>query len=65
MQKKQQVSDKVLVIGGGMGGIRIALDLAIVKSIIKAHHGTIKVTSTIGKGTTFTVLLPCRGDSPA
>jgi signal transduction histidine kinase len=36
------------------------LGLAIVKSIVKAHHGTIKVTSTIGKGTTFTVLLPCR-----
>ncbi len=28
MQKQQQVSDKVLVIGGGMGGIRAALDLA-------------------------------------
>lgn len=28
MQKKQQLSDKVLVIGGGMGGIRTALDLA-------------------------------------
>lgn len=28
MQKKQHVSDKVLVIGGGMGGIRTALDLA-------------------------------------
>lgn len=39
------------------------LGLAIVKSIVKAHHGTIKVTSTIGKGTTFTVLLPCRRDS--
>lgn len=34
------------------------LGLAIVKSIIDAHHGTIKVESTLGQGTTFIVHLP-------
>ncbi len=34
------------------------LGLAIVKSIIDAHHGSIKVDSQPGHGTTFTVLLP-------
>ena len=34
------------------------LGLAIVKSIIESHHGKITVTSEVGKGTTFTVLLP-------
>jgi two-component system, OmpR family, phosphate regulon sensor histidine kinase PhoR len=34
------------------------LGLAIVKSIIESHHGKISVASEIGRGTTFTVLLP-------
>ena len=34
------------------------LGLAIVKSIIESHHGKISVTSEVGLGTTFTVLLP-------
>lgn len=35
------------------------LGLAIVKQIIQAHNGSIKVLSCPGKGTTFTVSLPC------
>ena len=34
------------------------LGLAIVKKIVDRHHGTIDVTSVVGQGTTFRVLLP-------
>lgn len=34
------------------------LGLAVVKSIVDAHHGKIKVESDEGKGSTFTVTLP-------
>ena len=38
---------------GGAG-----LGLAIVKEIAEAHGGTVRVTSTLGRGTIFTVTLP-------
>jgi len=39
---------------GGLG-----LGLYIVKEIVNAHQGTISIASELGKGTTFTVDLPC------
>ncbi len=38
--------------GQGMG-------LAVVLGVVRAHHGTLKVRSMPGRGTVFTILLPC------
>ena len=40
-----------------MGGI--GLGLAIVKHLARAHGGEVTVTSELGKGSTFTIELPC------
>ncbi|MBD3162290.1 MAG: PAS domain-containing protein [Candidatus Eisenbacteria bacterium] len=45
---------------GGTG-----LGLAIVKHIALAHGGTVEVTSEVGEGSTFTILIPRRVDQPA
>lgn len=39
------------VLGSGLG-------LAIALSIVKAHHGDIKIESKVGKGSTFSIYLP-------
>jgi signal transduction histidine kinase len=42
----------------GKGGT--GLGLSMCKEIIEAHHGRIRVDSTVGKGTAFTLKLPTR-----
>ncbi len=41
------------------------LGLSVVHGIVSAHGGRVEVTSTVGLGTTFTVVLPRSGDAPA
>lgn len=41
------------------------LGLTIVRSIVEAHGGTIRVTSRLGRGSTFTVTLPRERDRSA
>ncbi|MFA6957403.1 MAG: two-component regulator propeller domain-containing protein [Thermoanaerobaculia bacterium] len=40
------------------------LGLALVKRFVELHRGTIRVESTLGEGSTFVVLLPCRHEPP-
>jgi len=47
----------------GKGGT--GLGLAMCRDIIEAHHGRIRVDSTVGKGTAFTLKLPAARVSPA
>jgi signal transduction histidine kinase len=45
-------------IPGSEGADGSGLGLSIANKIVEEHHGRIEVDSTLGKGTTFTVILP-------
>ncbi|MBC7844081.1 MAG: HAMP domain-containing histidine kinase [Gemmatimonadaceae bacterium] len=49
--------DAASVAGTGLG-------LAIVRGIVEAHGGSVHVSSEVGVGTTFTILLPQRAPAP-
>lgn len=38
----------------------VGLGLSITKAVVEAHGGTVRIASTVGEGTTFTLTLPAR-----
>ena len=46
------------------GAAGTGLGLAIVRGIIEAHAGSVTVSSEVGVGTTFTILMPQRAPAP-
>jgi signal transduction histidine kinase len=53
-EKYYQVGDEAKAKGSGLG-------LAIAKHVVEAHGGRITASSTLGEGTSFSVLLPADG----
>jgi two-component system, cell cycle sensor histidine kinase and response regulator CckA len=58
-QDLQRIFDPYFTTKAGGTG----LGLASVHSIVAKHHGKIEVSSTLGKGTTFTFYLPSAGEA--
>lgn len=56
-QKFFQADNQAKAAAAGTG-----LGLAIAKEIVEAHGGSISVLSDVGRGTTFTIVLPARAD---
>jgi signal transduction histidine kinase len=53
-----QRDQAAVVTGSGLG-------LTIVRDAVRRHQGSVAVRSRIGEGSTFTVVLPLSGESPA
>jgi signal transduction histidine kinase len=54
-----QVDQRLSRTGGGCG-----LGLSIVRFIVTAHHGSVRVESQPGRGSTFTISLPGAATHP-
>jgi two-component system NtrC family sensor kinase len=50
--------------GGQRGRIGLSVGLAMVREIVRKHHGTVSVESEVGQGTTFRVELSTAVDQP-
>jgi PAS domain S-box-containing protein len=46
-------------------GVGTGLGLSVVHGIVSAHHGSITVVTAVGRGTTFTILLPVAPEAAA
>ncbi len=58
---RQRIFDPFFSTRPGSGGGR---GLALVHTIVQAHHGSIKVDSEPGQGTRFTVVFPAAAEAP-
>jgi signal transduction histidine kinase len=53
-----RIFDRFFRVGGGRGAGGSGLGLAIVRAIAEAHHGRVRLDSTPGRGSVFTLEIP-------
>jgi len=61
-----RIFEKYHRVGGGTAAVQgSGLGLAIVKHTVEGHGGRVEVDSALGRGSTFTMRLPCEPDGSA
>ncbi len=55
---QKRIYEKFYQADSSRGGVGNGLGLTLAKRIVELHGGTISVSSTVGRGTAFTVMLP-------